>query len=210
MTVAARTLRGLVGALLAWWVILALIAPEVPALTAGAAAVIAAATLWNPAAGLMLTAALTPAAAFFAAPPIRAPEIFAWAFLATWLLSVWRPISHTALPRAVTIPAAVYAAALAASWLMLTVSAAPGVSASALPQFLVHSIPPDHLIFSSPEPETWTLLQMMTGVAILLASMAVIAPNAAHVGRLWMDAHLVCHLVGGSHARRRRRRSGQG
>ena len=184
MTVAGRTLRGLVGALLAWWVIVALVAPEVPPLTAGAAAIIAAATLWNPAAGLMLTAALTPAAAFFAAPPIRAPEMFAWAFLATWLLSVWRPISHVPLPRAVTIPAAVYVATLAASWLMLTVSAAPGVSASALPQFVVHSFSPDHLIFSSPEPETWTLLQTMTGVAVLLASMAVIAPNGAHVGRL--------------------------
>jgi O-antigen ligase len=184
VTVTARTLRGLIGALLGWWVVLALVAPEVPPLTAGAAAVIAAATLWNPAAGLMLTAGLTPAAVFFAAPPIRAPEIFAWAFLATWLLSVWRPISHTPLPRAVAIPAALYAAALAASWLMLTVSAAPGVSASALPEFLVHSIPPDHLIFSSPEPETWTLLQMTTGVAVLLASMSVIAPNAAHVARL--------------------------
>ena len=66
MIVAARTLRCLVGALLAWWVIVALIAPEVPPLGAGAAAVIGAATLWNPAAGLMLTAALTPAAALCA------------------------------------------------------------------------------------------------------------------------------------------------
>jgi O-antigen ligase len=184
VTVAARTLRCLIGALLAWWVIVALVAPEVPPLAAGAAAVIAATTLWNPAAGLMLTAALTPAAAFFAAPPIRAPELFAWAFLATWLLSVWRPISQRRLLRTVTSPAALYAAALGASWLMLTVGAAPGISASALPQFLVHSIPPDHLIFSSPEPETWTLLQMMTGVAMLLASMATIAPNAALIEKL--------------------------
>ena len=184
MTVAARTLRCLIGAVLAWWVIVALIAPEVPPLTAGAAAVIAAATLWNPAAGLMLTAALTPAAAFLAPPPIRVPELLAWAFLATWLLSVWRPISHGRLPRTVTIPAALYAAALGASWLMLTVGSAPGISASALPQFLVHSIPPDHLIFSSPEPETWTLLLMLTGVAMLLASIATIAPNTALVDKL--------------------------
>ena len=184
MTVAARTLRCLIGAVLAWWVIVALVAPEVPPLTAGAAAVIAAATLWNPAAGLMLTAAMTPAAAFLAPPPMRVPELLAWAFLATWLLSVWRPISHGRLPRAVTILAALYAAALGASWLMLTVGSAPGISASALPQFLVHSIPPDHLIFSSPEPETWTLLQMMTGVAMLLVSMATIAPNTALVDKL--------------------------
>jgi O-antigen ligase len=184
VTVAARTLRCLIGALLAWWVVIALVAPEVPPLTAGAAAVIAATTLWHPAAGLMLTAALTPAAAFFAPPPLRVPELFAWAFLATWLLSVWRPMSQGRLARAVTIPAALYAAALGASWLMLTVGAAPGISASALPQFLLHSIPSDHLVFSSPEPETWTLLQMMTGVAMLLASMAAIAPNTALVDKL--------------------------
>jgi O-antigen ligase len=184
VTVAARTLQYLVGAVLAWWVIVALVAPEVPPLTAAAATVIAATTLWHPAAGLMLTAALTPAAAFFAPPPIRAAELFAWAFLATWLLSVWRPISQGRLLRAVTIPAALYAAALGASWLMLAVGAAPGISAAALPQFLLHSIPPDHLIFSSPEPETWTLLQMMTGVAMLLASMATIAPKTALIDKL--------------------------
>ena len=142
---------------------------------AGAAAVIAAATLWNPAAGLMLTAAWHPRRHSLP-PPIRVPELLAWAFLATWLLSVWRPISHGRLPRAVTIPRALSCGAR-----RVVADADRWLSAwhlrLRLPQFLVHSIPPDHLIFSSPEPETWTLLQMMTGVAMLLASMADHCPQ---------------------------------
>ncbi|MGH9256106.1 MAG: O-antigen ligase family protein [Vicinamibacterales bacterium] len=206
MRVAGRALRVLAGAVLAWCVALAVLAPEVPRLAGAAAAAIAAATLWNPGAGLILTAALTPAGTLFAAAPARAAEIFAWAFLAAWLLAirskgpgrateaqrhreglgdfrhdllgVWRPISRAPLPRTVMIPAALYGAALLASWLMLSLGPAAGVSPLALPQFLLHSIPLDHLIFSSPEPETWTLLQTTTGVAMLLASMATIATDA--------------------------------
>jgi O-antigen ligase len=184
VTVAGRSLRVLVGGIVAWWVIAAIVAPEVPRLAAGSAVAVAAVTLWNPAAGLLLVAALTPAGALFAAAPVRAAEIFAWAFLAVWLLGVWRPISPAPLPRTVMIPALLYGAALLASWLMLTMRAAAGVSIVALPQFLFHSIPPDHLIFSSPEPETWTLLQMTTGVALLLASMATIAADGRAIRAL--------------------------
>jgi O-antigen ligase/polysaccharide polymerase Wzy-like membrane protein len=184
VTVAARALRVLVGAVLASWVAIAVVAPEVPRFTAAAAAVIAAATLWNPAVGLMLTAALTPAGALFADAPVRAPEMFAWAFLAIWLLSVWRPLTPERLARTVAIPAACYGAALVASWLMLTLGGASGISMSALPRFVLDSIPTDHLIFSSPEPETWTLLQAATGIALLLASMATIAPDPRLVRRL--------------------------
>ena len=192
MTAAGRTLRVLVGSMLAWWTIVAVAAPEAPRLTVGAAVTVAAATLWNPAVGLMLVAALTPAGALLAAAPVRAPEIVAWTFLAAWLLSVWRPISHVALPRTVAIAAALYGAALVASWLMLTLGAAAGVSTLALPQHLFRTIPRDHLIFSSPEPETWTLLQMATGVAVLFASMSTIAPSARFVRALaWT---LVCSI----------------
>jgi O-antigen ligase len=177
VNVAGSALRLLVGAVLAWWVVLAAIAPEVPRIAVAAAAAIAAATLWTPGAGLVLTAAVTPAAQLLAAPPVRAAEMLAWTFLAVWLLSVWRPLARASLPHAVQIPAVLYGAALGTSWLMLTLGAAAGVASVALPQFLFHAIPGDHLIFSSPEPETWTLLQTTTGVALLLATMAVAAAN---------------------------------
>ena len=177
MTVAARALRVLVGALLAWPLIVAVVAPEVPRAAIAGAILIAAATLWSAPAGLVLTAALAPAAALLAAPPVRAAELFAWSFLSTGLLSVWRPVWPARLPRTVTLPTVLYGAACVASWLMLTLSNAPGISPFALPQFLLHSIPADYLVFSSPEPEMWTLLQTTTGIALLVASMATIAPH---------------------------------
>jgi O-antigen ligase len=48
------------------------------------------------------------------------------------------------------------------------------VSAAALPWFVLHSIPSDHLVLSSPEPETWTMLQSLTGIALFLASAAIV------------------------------------
>ena len=71
------------------------------------------------------------------------------------------------------LPAALYAATLAASWLALTIGEAAGIDPIAWPQFLVHSIPQDHLLFSSPEPETWTLLQSLTGIAVFLTAVAI-------------------------------------
>jgi O-antigen ligase len=182
VTAAARALRVLVGVVLAWLVFIAAVAPEVPWPAVGASAAIAAATLWSAPAGLALTAALAPAAQLLAGAPVRTVEMFAWSFLAAWLLAVWRPLSRSRLPRAVMIPAALYGAAVIASWFMLTMSTAAGVAALALPEFLFHSIPLDHLVFSSPEPETWTLLQTTTGIAMLVASMATMAARP-HVVR---------------------------
>ncbi|MBI4886068.1 MAG: O-antigen ligase family protein [Acidobacteria bacterium] len=174
MRVARRALRLPVGAMLAWWVLLAVLAPEVSRLAALAAVMIAAATLWRPAIGLAFTAGLVPAGALLAPAPARAPEMFACAFLAAWLLAVWRPIAppRDARGSGVVLPALLYGAALAASWLMLTLSSASGVALAALPQFLFRAVAPDYLIFSSPEPQTWTLLQAATGLALLLAAMA--------------------------------------
>lgn len=137
------------------------------------ALVILATTLWRPTWGLALTVALAPAGALFAAAPARVPELFAWTFLAGWLLRLWRPLSLSPWPRAVTIPAALYGGALVASWLSLTLAGAAGVPPVALPEFLLRSIPPDHLIFSSPEAETWTLLHSLTGVAVFMASVGI-------------------------------------
>ena len=166
-------LRLVAGGALAWCIGAAAVAPELPAFCAPAALVILATTLWRPRWGLALTTALAPAGALFAAAPVRAAELFAWAFLAGWLLRVWRPLSASRWPRAVMLPAVLYAATLAASWLALTIGESAGIDPIAWPQFLAHSIPQDHLLFSSPEPETWTLLQSLTGIAVFLAAVAI-------------------------------------
>jgi len=166
-------LRLLPGAWLVWCVAAAAVAPELPAFCAAAALVILAITPWQPRWGLVLTAALAPAGALLAGAPARAAELFAWAFLAGWLLRVWRPLAVTPWPRTITIPAALYGGALAASWVSLTVAGAAGVPPVALPQFLLQSIPRDHLILSSPEAETFTLLYSLTGIAVLLASAGI-------------------------------------
>ena len=178
MTVFGAAIRGVVGGTLAWWVGLAVVAPQVTRATALAAVVIGAATLWRPGAGLLLVAALAPAGTLLAPAPVRATELLAWALLAGWLLRVWRPLSPAPWPAAVTFPAALYGAALVASWLALTVGGAAGVPDAALPPFLAHAIPSDYVMFSSPEPETWTLLQSLTGLAMLLASMGIARGDA--------------------------------
>lgn len=183
MIVLGGAARLLVGATLAWWVWLAAAAPEMPAVAALAAAAVAAATLWRPGAGLLMVAALAPAGALLAPPPARAAELLAWALLSVWLLRVWRALvpregPSPPWPRSVVVPAVLYAAALLASWLALTIAGAPGISAAALPPFLFRAIPADHLLLSSPEPETWTMLQSLTGIGLLVASVAIVRHDA--------------------------------
>ena len=166
-------LRLVPGSALAWCVGTAIVAPELPPSCAAAALVIFAATLWQPRWGLALTVALAPAGALLAAAPTRATELFAWALLAGWLLRLWQPLSGPRWPRWVTIPAALYCGALVASWLSVTVAGAAGVPPLTLPQFLLQSIPRDHLIFSSPEAQTWTLLHSLTGIGVFMAAIGM-------------------------------------
>lgn len=165
--------RLLVGAALAWCVGLAAAAPELPRVCAVAAAVILGLTAWRPGAGLLLVVGLAPAGALFAPPPARAAELFAWAFLAGWLLRLWRPLTTTDWPRAVLIPAGLYGVAVIASWLAQAISGSAGVSSSAMPLFLLQSIPQDYLILSSPEGTTAAVLQIATGIALFLAALGV-------------------------------------
>jgi O-antigen ligase len=179
VTVLGGAARLLCGAILGWSIWVAAMTPDIPAAAVVAAAAVTAATVWHPGAGLLMVAALTPAASLLAQPPARAAELLAWALLAAWLLCIWRPLaapesSGAGRPRAVVVPAFLYAATLAASWLALTIAGAPGVPATALPWFVFHSVPQDHLVLSSPEPETWTALQSLTGIALLVASIAIV------------------------------------
>lgn len=171
-------LRLLAGALLLLLLAHAVVAPEVPRVTAGAALLVAAATLWRPLVGLLITVPLSAAGALLAPAPVRGAEVFAVAFLAAWLLPVWRPLRGSAWPRRLVVPAAAYGAAIVGSWLKLTLGESAGVAVPALAPFLLRSIPADYLVFSSPHPETWTLLQNLCGLGLLLAAAGIASGNA--------------------------------
>lgn len=173
MRVGAAALRLAGGALLAWWVAVAAAAPEIPRATAAAALAVTVLAMWRPTHGLVAIAALMPAAALFAPPPARGAELLAAAFLLGWLVRVWSPLTPAPWPRSVALPAALYLAMIVASWLALTIGGAAGVAPVNLPAFLLWSIPPDHLVFSSPAPETWTLLLNASGLGLFFAATAL-------------------------------------
>lgn len=183
MTVLGQGARLLAGTMLAWWVGVATFAPELPMAGALAAGIVFAATLVRPELGLLLVAGLAPASALLAPPPARAAELLAWSMLAAWLLRVWQPLFPAPGPLRISRAAALYCAALVASWLTLAVGGAAGVPPEALPRFLLQLIPDDHLILSSPEPETWTMLQSLTGIAVLIAAV-VVTQRVPRLGRL--------------------------
>jgi O-antigen ligase len=165
--------RLIVGAVLAWCVARAALAPEIGIAASLAAIAILAVTLWRPAIGLTLAVASIPAGALLAAPPARGAELLAWAFLAGWLLRLWRPLADGGWPRAPIQPALLYGACAAASWLALGIAGAAGVDAAALPMFLARTIPADYLVFAVPETETWSALQLLTGVALFAAAAGI-------------------------------------
>lgn len=160
-------------------------APEIPLVLKLACAATLAATLAHPVTGLLLVAALAPAGLLLAPAPASASEALAWSFLAGWLLALWRPIgleletpagaasdADTALGvplRAVLL----YAAAVGVSWLGLVLADAGGIPAPQLPGYLLRALSPDYLVFSSPEPETWSAVRALTGLALLAASLTL-------------------------------------
>lgn len=180
MIVVSIVLRLVIGGLLAWWLAVTIAAPDMPRLAAAVAVTILVATFWRAEAGFLTALATAPAGVLFAAPPARAAEMFAWAFLGAWLLSVWRPLVPAHRP-GIIIPAALYGLTVVGSWLALSLGASAGVDPAALPRFLLWLIPPDHLVWSSPQTETWTMLQAITGIGIFLAA----------AGLSWRSAHLV-------------------
>ena len=140
MTVLGRAARLLAGATLAWWVGIAIFAPALPMTSRVVAGLIFAVTLFRPSTGLLLVAALAPASVLLAPPPLRGAELFTWSMLAGWLLRLGHPLFSSRGPRTMTRAAALYAAALVASWLILRIGGAAGVPASSLPSFLLQAI----------------------------------------------------------------------
>jgi O-antigen ligase len=119
----------------------------------------------------VLLALTAPAGALLT--PARGAELCAWALVAGWLLSLWRPLSKTGWPRPVMVPLALYAGALIASWLSLTIGGAAGVDPVLLPRFIASAIAGNHLMLPAPEPETWTLMQMLAGLAVFAAAVGI-------------------------------------
>jgi hypothetical protein len=185
----AAALRLLCGVALAWCVSVALVAPETPRLTAALALLVFAAGIWRPAVALIGLAALTPAAMLLAPPPARGAELFAWAFLAAWLVRVWRPLAPAGVPRRIALPALLYAAYAAGSWLTLTIGGAAGVDPGALATHVAHAIGSHVLVFSVPEGETVAALQIAAGIGVLLAAAAAARAEPSLPQRLaWTTA----------------------
>ena len=170
MTTAGRVLRLIAGGALAAGVIGAIATPEISTAGKAVALAIAAATLWHPRAGVTLLALAAPAGALLT--PARGAELCAWALVAGWLLAVWRPLSRAGWPRPVMVPLAIYAGALIASWLSLTIGAAAGVAPIRMPQFVAGAIG-NHLVLPAPEPETWTLMQALAGLGVFAAALGI-------------------------------------
>ena len=174
MTTAARLAAG--GAL-AWYVAAACIDGGMTAWAAASAVAVAAVTAWHPAAGLATTGALVPAGLLLSPPPASAAELLAWSFLAAWLLAVWRPLRAAPLARGVAVPALLYGACAGASWLAQAIGGAAGIDPLALPAFLLRAVPAGYLAASALEPSTRTFLQVAAGLALLIAAMAIAAPD---------------------------------
>ncbi|HEY6360092.1 MAG TPA: O-antigen ligase family protein [Vicinamibacterales bacterium] len=169
---------------LAWGALVAVVAPETGIPASLAAIAVFATTLWRPAIGVTAAVALAPAGALFAPYPSRTAELFAWAFLSAWLLRVWRPLAPAGWPRAIVVPALLYGACAATSWLALTIASGTGVPVTSLPAFLLNAIPRHYLVFSPPETETWTLLQLITGVGVFLAASACVRAERMAASRI--------------------------
>jgi hypothetical protein len=185
MAMTGRVLRLAVGAGLATWVAATIAAPALPALCKMAALLVLALAIWQPRWGLVAVTALAPAGPLLATSPIRAAELLAWSLVAGWCLSAWRRRGDAAWPRTVIVPLTLYAAALAASWMALAIGGAAGVLPSALPRFVLSLLQGNHLIVSSPEPETWTLLQSLAGLAVFGVSIGIVRSDPGslrHVG----------------------------
>lgn len=169
----ASAIRLATGAGLVSSAALGIAAPELPPVAKLAATTVIILTAWRPGAGLIATVALAPAGLLLARPPMRAAELLVWSFLGTWLICVWRPLTTAPQRDGALLPAILYALCAVGSWVGYTLARAPGVDWLMLPALLVRTIPADHVIFSSPEPETWTMLAALAGLGVFAAAAAL-------------------------------------
>ena len=181
-------------AVLLWPLSAAALAPELPLALKGLGVAVLLASLWRPCVGLLAVLALAPLGLLLAPAPASASETLAWSFLAGWLGGVWRPLGAASvgaapLPRQVRSMVGLYAACLAVSWLGLALASSSGIPPGQLPGFLLRAIPVDHLVFSSPDPETWNALHALTGVALLASCLTLARTESRLAG--WVATVLV-------------------
>lgn len=174
-----RLLRLFAGAALGWCVAVSIAAPETPLRADIAALLVAALTASRAAYGLAAVIVLAPGGTLLAPFPARVGELLAWTFVATLLLR-FRRAEHVSERRfaEVRTPALLFAACVVASWCGLMILGAAGVEPGAVPRLLAHTVRPDHLLYSSSEPETWTMLQVIAGLALFGAATRVAAIDA--------------------------------
>ena len=176
-------------AALLWPLSVAATAPELPLLLKSLCGAVFLAALWRPSAGLLAVLSLAPLGLLLAPAPASASETLAWSFLAGWLGGVWRPLGAAPLPAQLRSTVGLYAACLAVSWLGLALASSSGIPAGQLPGFLLRAISLDHLVFSSPEPESWSALHALTGVALLAATLVLARVESRLAG--WIALVLV-------------------
>ena len=168
-------LRLSVGAALAWCVAVAVAAPETSLLADLATLTVVLCTAWRPAFGIAGVLLLAPVGLLLTPVPARLAELLAWAFVAMLMLRVWRRSHEQGLHGAagVRTPLVLFAACVVASWAGLIIAGAAGLEPGSLPRVLAHTIRADHLLYSSAEPETWTMLQVLAGLVLCGAAMRV-------------------------------------
>jgi hypothetical protein len=171
--VIARAIRLMLGAALTAPVLVVAASAEASPLMRVAVLATLAAAVWRADVGLVILAGLTPAGLLLAPTPARAAEALVWAFLAGWLLGVQRPLARE-WPRRLIAPASAYVLCAAGSWLALTLQESRSVDLARLPLAIGRSLLRDHLLYSSAEPETWTLLLTAAGVAALIAGASIV------------------------------------
>jgi hypothetical protein len=157
----------------------ALLASQVSLRAKLATLVVVSLTLWRPVWGLLACVLLAPAGLLLANAPVRTADMLVWAFLAAWLLSLWRPLTTGPFPHSIAWPLVLFGACAIASWAGYTIAGAPGVDGVMLPAVLVRAVPIDHLVFSSPEPETWAMLTLLTGLAFFAATLVLARDHAS-------------------------------
>lgn len=149
-------------------------APVMPLWLSALVATVFVLATWRPALSFALAVALAPFGALLAAVPVRATEAILYAFFAAWLLRVQQPLDPgRRTPRAIYRPALLFAAAVAASWLVVVVERSVGLAPGPMAMEVVRSLPLDYLVTAGRDPQTAAALQLLLAVAIVLSVSAL-------------------------------------
>lgn len=172
----ARAARLLAASALLLVVVTAAQSPVMPVWLTAAAGALFALTAWRPDVALLVLVASVPWGARMAGVPVRASEALCVAFLAGWLVSVWRPaIGRWAGLRPVALPACLYCALAVGSWLQLAFGPAP---------LTTTPVPLDYLVTAGRDPHTAAAVQILLGATLFVAAVSLVQQDARLLRRL--------------------------